>query len=200
MGINVSSANKNFKDALANYKLAAYQLADELLKLRKDITAWQTCIESNLDLIEKTESGMKKADLQAEIDNFLVKISDRQEAYAKTAAELEKRITPFYELTQKLYADYLSMRGTADVNAYKKAVKAFLDGQGVKYDDKSIMLIVTAVGVRSKSARALYKDSTTMTSAETKKKFRDVIARTLCDLCGDQLPVYKWTYKPAKTK
>jgi hypothetical protein len=200
MGMNISNSNKAFKDAIANYKLGAFELADELKKLRRDLGGWESAIQSNLDLIAKTTSEAKQADLLAEIDLFNSKIADRRKAYEATTAEIEKRTAPFYKFTERLYVDYTSMRATADIATYKKAVKAFLDGQGVKYDDKAVTMLVVAVGARGKSANALYKDSSTMTEAETKKKFRDIIARVMVDLCGDQLPVYKWSYKPVKIK
>lgn len=198
MGINLSKANKQFRDSIANYKLGAFQLADEQLKLRKDISAFQTCIESNQELIEKATSETKKADLQAEIDTFVKKIADRQKRYKATTEELEKRIAPFYALTQSLYDNYVNFRNNADIAGYKKSVKAWLDNNGVTADDKTVTLIATAVGVKAKSARAMYKDHTGMTTNESAKKFRDLLARTLVDLAGEQLPAYNWTYKPVK--
>lgn len=197
MGINISKASKQFRDAIANYKLGAFTLADEALKLRKDISAFQTCIESDMDLIEKTQSEAKKADLQAEIERFALKIEERTKAYNVVAAEEEKRTAPFIKMTQELYDKYVEFRGQANADKYKKAVAEWLKNHGVVADAKSVWLIATAVGVRAKSNRALYKDSTSMTTTETKKKFCDLLARVLVDMAGAQLPVYKWSYKPA---
>ena len=158
MGINLSKANKQFRDSIANYKLGAFQLAD----------------------------------------GFVKKIADRQKRYKATTEELEKRIAPFYALTQSLYDNYVNFRNNADIAGYKKSVKAWLDNNGVTADDKTVTLIATAVGVKAKSARAMYKDHTGMTTNESAKKFRDLLARTLVDLAGEQLPAYKWTYKPVK--
>ena len=193
--MNISKSN--LKNAIANYSLAIRTIANESLNAQKNIQALATIIETNEDILKTETDKAKILKLNDEINTFTLKISAEKDKLEKCRIEENKRTADFTKAISPLYSDYVELMSNKDSKKYKTAVESWLKDYGITFTAEDIFTIVSAVGLRKTSNKKLFETGE-FTAVNSEKAFRDLICRTICDLTADQLPKFKWTYKPAK--
>lgn len=199
MQFNVKEA-KDFRTIMAKWHDADFDLAEKILEKNDKVKAVRTLIDSDLRLIEKLENGEKiigtktVKDFKAEIATWETKI----EAEHKALTEYRKAQATRYEAAHNLlskelhkaYVDYIIDGKRED---YILALANFFEANGLVPTMASLEEFVQAVGKRRNGVRAKIKTGQ-HNGAVAYGQWRDIFLGEICDVMGDALPLYKFTY------
>ena len=208
MDFSVKTA-KAFRDGLAMYHNATFEIADQILQVGETVKSLQTLISTNRDKVERIDKGDtsvigNRADLVDEIDTFTLKV----ETYKSQLAEYKKaqadRLDKGYALlTDELYNAYLDYIDGKDPS---EAIAEWFSAQGLEPTYEGIDLVMRACGKKKTSARQKCKTGKHLGNL-TKKAWRDIFLGAICDeLTQDEehpiIPIYKFQYvlKDKRTK
>ena len=199
MQFNVKSA-KDFRATLAKWHNADFELAEELLRKNDRVKALRTLIDSNNDLIAKLENGEKIIgtktvdDLKAEIvawEDQIAKENSEMAEYRKAQAERYKEAHDLLSKDMhKAYDDFVT-NGNRD--GYVLALANFFAENGLEPAMDSLNEFVAAVGKKKNSARQKVKTGK-HNGCVSYQAWRDIFLGEICDVMGDALPLYKFTY------
>lgn len=195
---NATSA-KSFRATLAKWHNATFKIADELLAKNDRVKALRTLIDSNNTLIDKLNNGesiignKSLADLQSEIDTWEESIQTENDAMAELRKAQSDRMSKAEELVSKdLYNAYVeSVDATTD--AYTLAIAQFLTDNGIEPCIDTINTLIASVGKKTNSARNMCKTGK-HNGVFAYQQWRKIFLGELCDMMGDALPIYKFTY------
>ena len=195
---NATSA-KAFRATLAKWHNATFKIADELLAKNDRVKALRTLIDSNTKLIEKLNNGesiigdKSLADLQSEIDTWNASIKSENDAMAELRKAQSDRMSKAEDLVSKdLYNAYVeSVNATTD--AYTLAIAQFLADNGIEPCIDTINTLIASVGKKTNSARNMCKTGR-HNGVFAYNQWRKIFLGELCDMMGDALPIYKFTY------
>lgn len=194
---NATSA-KNFRAVLAKWHNATFEIADELLQKSDRVKALRTLINTDKTLLEKLDKGESIIDkrtpseIQAEIDGYQSKIDHENAAMAEFRKAQADRLSKGEDLISKaLYEVYT--KSFEDMDSYTVAIAQFLSDNGVEPCDDTIKVLISAVGKKSASARNMCKSGKHNTVFGY-TQWRKIFLGELCDIMGDTLPLYKFTY------
>lgn len=201
MDFSVKSA-KAFRDGLAMYHNATFEIADQILQIGEQVKAWRTVLNTNLDKIARIEKGEKnvignKADLEAEGAQALGKIKKLQADLAEYKKAQTDRLEKGYALlTDDLYKAYVDY--VQDGKSMQEAVDAWFTAQGLTPTDGGLLLVEKACGLKKTSARTKCKTGQHL-QAMTQKPWRDIFLGALCDELTKNkdnpiIPIYKFQY------
>lgn len=195
---NATSA-KAFRATLAKWHNATFKIADELLAKNDRVKALRTLIDSDTKLIDKLNNGesiigdKSLADLQSEIDTWNASIQSENDAMAELRKAQSDRMSKAEELVSKdLYNAYVeSVNATTD--AYTLAIAQFLADNGIEPCIDTINTLIASVGKKTNSARNMCKTKK-HNGVFSYNQWRKIFLGELCDMMGDALPIYKFTY------
>ena len=195
---NATSA-KAFRATLAKWHNATFKIADELLAKNDRVKALRTLIDSNNTLIDKLNNGesiissKSITDLQSEIDAWEESIKSENDAMAELRKAQSDRMSKAEDLISKdLYNAYVeSVNATTD--AYTLAIAQFLADNGIEPCIDTINALIASVGKKTNSARNMCKTGK-HNGVFAYQQWRKIFLGELCDLMGDALPIYKFTY------
>lgn len=198
MQFNVKSA-KGFRDTLAKWHNADFELAVALDKKSKTVASYKSIIDTDNGLIADIDNGKKTLKTREE---YLAEIADyeaRIQAESDTIKELREvqktRLESAYALlTKELHTAYVDYITNGNLDGYTEALCVFLENNGLEPTANGINAFVACVGK---------KKATTRTKIESKKHndayaftaWRDIFLGELCDVMGDALPLEKYIYK-----
>lgn len=194
---NATSA-KNFRAVLAKWHNATFEIADELLQKSDRVKALRTLISTDKSLLEKLGKGESIIDkrtpseIQAEIDGYQSKIDHENAAMAEFRKAQADRLSKAEDLVSKsMYEAY--SKSFEDEITYGLSIAQFLSDNGVEPCDDTIKVLISAVGKKSASARNMCKSGKHNTVFGY-TQWRKIFLGELCDIMGDTLPLYKFTY------
>lgn len=201
MQYNVKDA-RDFRATMAKWHNADFELAEEILRKSDRVKALRTLISSNNDLIEKLNKGEsiignKTLDeLKSEIATWESQIVDENKALAEYKKAQSERYADAHALLGKdlwnAYKDFVADRHEKR-DAYVLALANFFAENGLEPAMASIDEFVAAVGKKKNSARQKVK--TGKHNGEFNfNTWRDTFLGEICDVMGDALPLYKFTY------
>lgn len=192
---NAESAKK-FRSTLAKWHNASFEIADELLQKNDRVKALRTLVKSNDTLIEKLNKGESiigsktVAELQTEIDGWNEQIATENAQMAEYRKAQSARFKEAEDLVSKsIYEAYC---GESEVS-YTDAIATFLSNNGIEPCKGTIGLLILAIGKKSASARQMCKSGKHNTTFSF-QQWRKIFLGELCDIMGDCLPLYKFTY------
>ena len=192
---NATSAKK-FRTTLAKWHNATFEIADELLQKNDRVKALRTLVKSNESLIEKLNKGESiigsktVAELQTEIDGWNAQIVTENAQMAEYRKAQSARFKEAENLVSKsIYEAYC---GEGEVS-YTDAIATFLSDNGIEPCTDTISLLILAIGKKSASARQMCKSGKHNTTFSF-QQWRKIFLGELCDMMGDCLPLYKFTY------
>ena len=198
MQFNVKSA-KNFRDTLAKWHNADFELAEEILKKSDRVKALQSVIATNKEDLERLSKGEKgvlreKSVIEAEITDYEARI----DAENKALAEYRQAQTERYEgarnlLTKELYNAYVAFVTNGERDVYRDALADFFTNNGLEPCEDSLNDFINAVGKKKNSARQKVKTGK-HNGNFAYTTWRDIFLGEICDVMGDALPLYKFTY------
>ena len=198
MQFNVKSA-KNFRDTLAKWHNADFELAVTLDKKSKTVASYKTMIDTDKDELTKIENGEKtikaKEDLLSEIADFESRITHENDIIAELREEQKSRLESAYALLNKdlhkAYCDYIS---SGDNSTYFEELCKFFENNGVE-PTVSVNDFICAIGIRKATTKqkiASEKHTTSMSYTQ----WRDLFLGFLCDTMGKEvLPIDKFIYQ-----
>ena len=195
---NATSA-KSFRTILAKWHNATFKIADELLAKNDRVKALRTLIDSNSKLIDKLNNGesiivsKSLSELQSEIDTWNASIQSENDAMAELRKAQSDRMSKAEDLVSKdLYNAYVeSVNATTD--AYTLAIAQFLSDNGIEPCIDTINTLIASVGKKTNSARNMCKTGK-HNGVFSYNQWRKIFLGELCDMMGDALPIYKFTY------
>ena len=195
---NATSA-KSFRTTLAKWHNATFKIADELLAKNDRVKALRTLIDSNSKLIDKLNNGesiivsKSLSDLQSEIDAWEESIQSENDAMEELRKAQSDRMSKAEDLVSKdLYNAYVeSINATTD--AYTLAIAQFLSDNGIEPCIDTINTLIASVGKKTNSARNMCKTGK-HNGVFAYNQWRKIFLGELCDMMGDALPIYKFTY------
>lgn len=192
---NATSAKK-FRTTLAKWHNASFEIADELLQKNDRVKALRTLVKSNESLIEKLNKGESiigsktVAELQTEIDGWNAQIVTENAQMAEYRKAQSARFKEAEDLVSKsIYEAYC---GEGEV-LYTDAIATFLSVNGIEPCSDTITALILAIGKKSASARQMCKSGKHNTTFSF-PQWRKIFLGELCDMMGDCLPLYKFTY------
>lgn len=198
MQFNVKSA-KNFRDTLAKWHNADFELAVALDKKSKNVTNIKGMIDTNKGIIADIENGKSTLKSREELELQIVEFENLIAHESKVIAELREvqksRLEEAYALLSKelhkAYCDYIA---SGDNSTYTEELCKFFEKNGVE-PTVSVNDFVCAIGVRKATTKqkiASEKHTTSMTYTQ----WRDLFLGFLCDTMGnDVLPIEKFIYQ-----
>lgn len=196
---NASSA-KNFRTTLAKWHNATFEIADELLQKNDRVSALRKLIATNDDLVKKIECGQaviggRTADeVRAESAELQAKIDAENSAMAEYRKAQADRLKAGEDLISKtLFESYEKYVGNNCDTTYFDAIALFLQNNGVEPAEETIKALMGAVSKRAASAHQMCKSGKHNT-AFSFTQWRKIFLGELCDMMGDCLPLYKFTY------
>ena len=194
---NASSA-KDFRATLAKWHNATFEIADELLQKSDRVKALRTLLNTDKSLLEKLAKGESiidkrtSSEIQSEIDGYQSKIDHENSAMAEFRKAQADRLSKAEDLVSKsMYEAYSN--SFEDEIAYGLAIGQFLSDNGIEPCDDTIKVLISAVGKKSASARNMCKSGKHNTVFGF-TQWRRIFLGELCDIMGDTLPLYKFTY------
>lgn len=192
---NATSAKK-FRTTLAKWHNASFEIADELLQKNDRVKALRTLVKSNESLIEKLNKGESiigsktVAELQTEIDGWNAQIATENAQMAEYRSAQSARFKEAEDLVSKsIYEAYC---GEGE-ESYTDAIATFLSDNGVEPCSDTIGALILAIGKKSAPARQMCKSGKHNTTFSF-QQWRKIFLGELCDMMGDCLPLYKFTY------
>lgn len=195
---NATSA-KSFRTTLAKWHNATFEIADELLAKNDRVKNYRGLITSNLALIDKLNKGetiisnKSIEELQSEIDTWITSIDKENADMTEYRNTQKSRIEEGEKLIDKsIYEEYVTTIDT-DKTTYVNAIANFLQSNGVTPCTDTINTLIASVGKKSASARQSCKTGKHNTTFSF-PQWRKVFLGELCDIMGDALPLYKFTY------
>ena len=199
MQMNVKSG-KDFRAIMSKWHNADFELAEEILRKSDRVKAIRTLIDSNADLIAKVEKGesiignKSVADLQSEILAWDKQIEQENLALAEYKKAQADRYADAHALLSKdLHKAYVDFVTVGERDAYICALADFFEQNGIEPAMDSLNEFVAAVGKKKNSARQKIKTGQ-HNGAVSYVAWRDIFLGELCDVMGDALPLYKFTY------
>lgn len=208
MDFSVKSA-KAFRDGLAQYHNATFEIADQILQVGESVKSLQTLINTNMEKVKRIDEGDtsvigNRADLVDEIDTFTAKVDNYRSQLAEYKKAQADRLDKGYVLlTDDLYEAYKDYLDGKDPS---EAIATWFTAQGLVPTDEGIDLILRACGKKKSSARQKCKTGKHLDKL-TKNAWRDIFLGALCDeLTQDAehpvIPIYKFKYvlKDKRTK
>lgn len=199
MQFNVKTA-KNFRDTLAKWHDADFALAEKILIKSDRVKKLRGMIDTNnedLARLEKGESGVirEKSVIEAENIDFEARIKAESDALAEYRKAQTDRYTGARELLNKdLHKAYEAYVTNGERDAYVVALANFFDENGLEPAMNSLNAFVAAVGKKKNSARQKVKTGN-HNGAISYNAWRDIFLGEICDVMGDALPLYKFTYE-----
>lgn len=195
---NVKSA-KNFRDTLAKWHNADFELAVALDKKAKNVSSLKGVIETNNSILEDIEKGKKtlktKEELIAEIADFETRIKHESDVIAELREAQKTRLEDAYALLSKdLHKAYVDYIKDGDRETYVDALCDFFEKNGLEATSVSIDDFLACVGkkkatTRNKIASGKHND------AFAYNAWRDIFLGELCDVMGEALPIDKFIYQ-----
>lgn len=199
MQMNAKSG-KNFRTTLAKWHNADFELAEEILRKTDRVNAKKVLIASNEELIAKLEKGesiiggKSMEELQAEIDTWNAEIDAENNALAEYRKEQAERYADAHALLSKdLHKAYVGYVTEGKRDEYVVALANFFADNGLEPTIDSLNVFVGAVGKKKNSARQKIKTGN-HNGAVSYVAWRDVFLGEICDVMGDALPLYRFTY------
>lgn len=206
---NATSA-KAIRNKLAKYKESKCSLADAVAKKQDSIKAFKAIIASNMNSIELMESGETVStkrtldEIKQENINFTDKINVLNIEYDNLVAKQAKRIKDAESLVSDSmydrYVDYITIGDRESKDAYYIAIAQFLSDNSIEPCMDTIKSLADCNGKVENKGKKLIKNNGILTSAKSLKSWRTMFLNELCDLMGDTLPTFKFTYKPQDSK
>ncbi len=198
MQFNVKSA-KNFRDTLAKWHNADFELAVALDKKSKTVASYNTMIATDRDIISKIDNGEKtiktREELLSEIADFESRITHENDVIRELREVQKTRLESAYALlTKELHSAYVDYIKNGMREEYVNALCTFFENNGLVPTLDSINDFVSCVGkkkatTRNKIANAKHND------AFAYNPWRDIFLGELCDVMGESLPIEKFVYK-----
>lgn len=198
MQFNVKSA-KGFRDTLAKWHNADFELAVALDKKSKTVASYKTMIATDKDIISKIDNGEKtmktREELLSEIADFESRIAHESDVIRELREVQKTRLESAYELLSKdlhkAYVDYIK-NGMRE--EYVESLCVFFEKNGLEPTSDGIEVFLACVGkkkatTRNKIASAKHND------AFSYNAWRDIFLGELCDVMGESLPIDKFIYK-----
>lgn len=196
---NVKSA-KDFRATMSKWHNADFELAEEILRKNDRVKAIRTLVNSNNDLIAKLENGESiignktVEDLRSEIATWEEQIKSENNALT----EYRKAQATRYEearalLSKELHGAYVDFVTNGNRDGYILALANFFDENGLEPAIASLNDFVSVVGKKKNSARQKVKTGSHNGSISY-QAWRDIFLGEICDVMGDALPLYKFTY------
>lgn len=198
MQFNVKSA-KNFRDILAKWHNADFELSVALDKKASIVKGYKTMIETDNDIIAKIDNGEKtmksREELLSEISDFENRIAHESKVISELREVQKSRLEDAHNLLSKnmhnAYVDYIK---NGNVDAYIDMLCDFFEKNGLEPTNDSIQEFLACVGkkkatTRNKIANGKHND------AFAYNPWRGIFLGELCDVMGDALPIDKFIYK-----
>ncbi len=198
MQFNVKSA-KNFRDTLAKWHNADFELAVALDKKSATVKNLKGMIATNTEIIEDIDTKGKKSiksreELLAEIEDFNTRIKAESDTIAELREVQKSRLEGAYALLtkdlHKAYCDYIS---SGDNSTYFEELCKFFETNGVE-PTLAINDFVCAIGIRKATTKQKIADAKHTTNMAY-TQWRDLFLGFLCDTMGESLPIDKFIYK-----
>ena len=198
MQFNVKTA-KDFRATLAKWHNADFELAEKILERNDRVRTIKDMMDTNtsdLEKIEKGENGVlrtkeviekENADFQSRIDvynNELTEYRKAQEERYKGAHDL---------LTKDMYNAYVDFEKNGNRDGYILAFANFFQENGLEPAMASLDEFIASVGKKKNSSRQKVKDGK-HNGVFSYNAWRDIFLGEICDVMGDALPLYKFTY------
>jgi hypothetical protein len=200
MQFNVKSA-KAFRDTLAKWHNADFELAVALDKKAKTVANIKGMIATDNELISKLEKGevchsTKSLDeLKAEVTDFEARIKKESDTVAELRKVQKERLEGAYALLSKeLHTAYVGFAKEEKRDEYVEALAKFFTDNGLTPTVDGINAFIACVGkkkatTRNKIANGKHND------AFSYNQWRDIFMGELCDVMGEALPIDKFIYQ-----
>lgn len=194
-----ATSGKNFRATMAKWHDADFDLAEKILEKSDRVKSIRGMIDTNnkdLARLEKGEPGVlrEKSVIEAENVDFEARIKAENDALAEYRKAQTDRYTGARELLNKdLHKAYEAYVTNGERDAYVVALANFFDANGLEPAMASLDAFVAAVGKKKNSARQKVKTGN-HNGAISYNAWRDIFLGEICDVMGDALPLYKFTY------
>lgn len=195
---NVKSA-KNFRDTLAKWHNADFELAVALDKKSSIVKGYKTMIDTDKDIIAKIDNGenalKSREDLLSEIADFENRIAHESKVIAELREVQKTRLEDAHALLSKelhkAYCDYIT---SGDNSTYVEELCKFFENNGVE-PTMGVYDFVCAIGIRKATTKQKIT-SEKHTTSMSYTQWRDLFLGFLCDTMGnDVLPIEKFIYQ-----
>ena len=199
MQYNVKSA-KGFRDILAKWHNADFELALAIIKKSENIKNLKGMIDTDNEMIERIDSGDKSVmktrdELVAEVTDFETRIAHESATVTELRKVQSERLADAYALlTKDLHKAYVDFIKNGNRDGYVDALAQFFTDNGLTPTTDGIDTFIACVGkkkatTRTKVADAKHNDAFAYTA------WRDIFLGEICDVMGDALPIDKNIYK-----
>lgn len=197
--ISMGKGNIQFNTSTPEFRNKVQLFADGINKMNDKALYYADCIRTDrhsLELYQKGDyvDGAVVAEKEAKIESY-------KKAVADIRAEIAKKMPTYDDTDEALFYAYRTyVNGEEDTtsgNTYKRAFMEWLDNVGIVPTDKGIAYIMSQIGVKKASAKAMCKNGgTVFTTAMSEKQYLDLVYRTVANLMYkvNALKPFKYEY------
>lgn len=198
MQFNVKSA-KNFRDTLAKWHNADFELAVALDKKSTNVATYKRIIASDEECITKLDNGEKaiktREEYVAEVAEFEARIKAESDTIAELREAQKTRLESAYALLNKdLHKAYCEYITDAKRDEYVEALAQFFTNVGLEPTLDGINEFIACVGKKKATTRKKIS-SGKHNDAFSYNQWRDIFLGELCDVMGEALPIEKFIYQ-----
>ena len=194
-----SKSGKAFRDTMAKWHDADFDLAEKIMEKTDRVKSIIGMINTNrtdLEKLAKGETGVlrEKSVIEAEIADFEKRIESENKALAEyKKAQADRYAGAHALLSKELHKAYVDFVTEGKRDEYVVALANFFDENGLEPATCSLDKFVAVVGKKKNSARQKIKTGS-HNGAMSYQAWRDIFLGEICDVMGDALPLYKFTY------
>lgn len=197
--ISMGKGNIQFNTSTPEFRNKVQMFADGINSMNDKRLFYSDCIKTATHSLELYLKGsVYRSDVveakEAEIEQY-------RKAVADITAQIRESMPTYDEADKALFYAYRSFingeEDTTSCNTYKRAFMEWLDNVGIVPTDKGIAYIMSQIGVKKASAKAMCKNGgTVFTTAMSEKQYLELVYRTVANLMykSKSLKPYKYEY------
>lgn len=194
-----ATSGKSFRATMAKWHDADFDLAEKILEKSDRVKSIRGMIDTNksdLEKIARGESGVlrEKSVIESEIVDFesrIVAENNALDEYRKAQADRYNGARAL--LSKELHKAYVDFVTNGKRDEYIVALANFFSDNGLEPAIDSLNEFMAAVGKKKNSARQKIKTGN-HNGSMSYQAWRDIFLGEICDVMGDALPIYKFTY------
>ena len=196
--IGLGRGNIDFFQSTQEFRTKVQMFADGINTLNDKACQYSDFIRTEQKALDNYLKGTYVDG--SEVEAREKRIADLKEAYSAIRTEISEAMPTYDDMDKQLFYAYrthiLGEEDTTSANTYKRAMMEWLDNVGIVPTDKGINYIMSQIGAKKASAKAMCKnEGTVFTTNMSEKQFLELVYRVIATMMYKVGALKKYTYE-----